>query len=550
MSRVFSEDKRDKRAWAGARLPAVVCAGILALAGAWSCDAQSKQQTPSPARLPQGPIQEPAKGKIDIEPNEQLFATMCAMWASGINSDISPSTLPPAWANIATQMSRQHGPAAEELRKYYRDHEGSDRAAMLSRFISFGLSAGPPPDFRYIYQRDELPPDVLPIEDFNDVLAKFYKEAELEALWRRTAPAYRPVVSQMQGTVAQMVLKTTGYLREIIKSDTPRTFTVYVEPLTGASMNFRNYGDQYYVAVGGAGDAAQNEIRHAFLHYLLDPLPARYTSSITPLRVLFVIAARAPRLPREYHSDIVGLFAECLIKAVELQMDRISTAQREKAIDAAEADGYVLVRPLVRQLEKFQESEPAMTYYFPDLAKGIDVAAERQRLEKVQFAALQVATQDPAASEAAEKERLLQQGERLIAAQDPLGAQAAFEKIVERWPGTPRAVYGMAVSSLMQGQAEHALELFGSLTKPAEGDQIPDAKTLSWTHVYLGRLNDLKYAHTQATEDRDQAIAEYRAALAVQGAPEPARAAAQRGVEKAYEPPARSGDHPGGPQLL
>jgi hypothetical protein len=66
----------------------------------------------------------------------------------------------------------------------------------------------------------------------------------------------------------------------------------------------------------------------------------------------------------------------------------------------------------------------------------------------------------------------------------------------------------------------------------------------------LGRLNDLKYAHTQATEDRDQAIAEYRAALAVQGAPEPARAAAQRGVEKAYEPPARSGDHPGGPHLL
>jgi hypothetical protein len=87
------------------------------------------------------------------------------------------------------------------------------------------------------------------------------------------------------------------------------------------------------------------------------------------------------------------------------------------------------------------------------------------------------------------------------------------------------------------------------LTKPAEGTQIPDAKTLAWTHVYLGRIDDLRFARSEDSKDREQAIAEYRAALAVEGAPEAARAAAQRGVEKAYLPPARAGDHPGGAQI-
>ncbi len=532
------------------RVLVIVCAAVLLIGGAASCGAQAKQQPPSQTPVPRRLPTEPDKGKISIEPNQQLFATMCAIWASGMNDEINPSTMLPAWANIALQMSNQHGPAAEEVRKYYRDHQTGDRAAMLSRFISLALSAGPPPDFRYTFRHDELPPDVLPIEDFNDVLARFNKEAQLDALWKRIAPAYLPVMDQIQGSVSQIVLKTTGYLREIIKSDSPRTFTVYVEPLTGASMNFRNYGERYEVVLGNAGDLPQADLRHAFLHYLLDPLPAKYSSSVTPFRVLFVIAARAPRLPREYRSDIVGLFAECLIKAVELQMDHLSTDQRNKAIDAAESDGYVLVRPLVKQLEKFQESEPAMTYYFPDLAKGIDVAAERQRLEGVHFAPADVApAPDSAAMEAAEKEGLLQKAERMIAGQDPVGAQALFEKIVARWPGTPRAIYGLAISAVMQGQPDRAKELFEGLTKPAEGAQIPDAKTLAWTHVYLGRIDDLQFAKSEDSKDREQAIAEYRAALAVEGAPEAARAAAQRGVDKAYLPSSRSGDHPGGAQI-
>jgi hypothetical protein len=52
--------------------------------------------------------------------------------------------------------------------------------------------------------------------------------------------------------------------------------------------------------------------------------------------------------------------------------------------------------------------------------------------------------------------------------------------------------------------------------------------------VYLGRLHDF-------AEERDQALAEYRAALAIDGAPEAARVAAQRGIDAPYNPRGTSG---------
>jgi hypothetical protein len=53
--------------------------------------------------------------------------------------------------------------------------------------------------------------------------------------------------------------------------------------------------------------------------------------------------------------------------------------------------------------------------------------------------------------------------------------------------------------------------------------------------VYLGRIHDLE-------EDRPKALGEYHAALAVAGAPEAARVAAQRGIETPYQPPKVAGD--------
>jgi hypothetical protein len=55
---------------------------------------------------------------------------------------------------------------------------------------------------------------------------------------------------------------------------------------------------------------------------------------------------------------------------------------------------------------------------------------------------------------------------------------------------------------------------------------------VGWSHVYLGRILDMK-------EDREGAVQEYRAALNAGGGLPEIKAAAERGLEQAYEPPAK-----------
>jgi tetratricopeptide (TPR) repeat protein len=317
---------------------------------------------------------------------------------------------------------------------------------------------------------------------------------------------------------------------------------VFVEPLVGNKINFRNFGDHYAVVVGNTSQPPLDDIRHAFLHFLLDPLPLRYRSIVDSKRALLEIAGRAPRLPVVYQQDFVAFFTECLIRAVELRLRRVASAQLEAALAEADSSGYVLERPLVQQLQIFEKAQPAMHYYFPDLVRGIDVAAEQKRLQGIQFAAADAPeeAEDPHTEQVAGLNRWLAQGDRQIAMQDAQGAAATFESILQKYPNLPRALYGLAVASVLQGNGERAKELFEKLV--AAPPQTPagqpaattgDPGILAWSHVYLGRIHDLQ-------GDRELAVNEYRAALAVQGAPEAARLAAQNGVAAAYKPAIKS----------
>lgn len=520
------------------RVLAVMAALLLSNAGF----AQKKKAPPEPIVPPKPYVKQVAVPKVGIETSPQLFDVMCALWASGYNTEANLGSLPPEWEAVAEKMVKMHGPATDALRAYYKDHEHNNRATTLSRYISFAMVVEPAPNFAYAVRQEEIPPDVMTLEDFNEVLAKFYVEAQLDLLWGQIQSAYNPVVARLQAPMTKIVFETTGYLREVLRSDSPQTFTVYVEPLAGGSLNFRTVSDHYVAVTNGAENLKLEQLRHAFLHFLLDPLPLHFDAAIVPSRSLLKIAAVAPRLPNEYKNDYAGLYAECLIRAVEIELDRLTADHREIAINAAEANGYILVRPLVTQLDKFQQIEPSMQLYFPEMAAAINAGDEARRLKDVKFAPEVVESDSETAvdvavlaarTEAIEKERTLEQGESLIVTKDPKGAQAVFEKANQRWPGTPRAVYGLAVTAMMQQDPDRAKALFQTVTKSVKVDAplAPgDAGVVAWAHVYLGRFDDLD-------DNRPQALAEYRLALAVPGAPASARQAAQGGVQKAFQQP-------------
>jgi tetratricopeptide (TPR) repeat protein len=279
-------------------------------------------------------------------------------------------------------------------------------------------------------------------------------------------------------------------------------------------------------------------VRHAYLHFMLDPLPLQYPHVVAVKRPLFETAARAPRLAPDLKDDFPSYFAECTVRAVELKLKRMSPSERAAAMDRDDADGYVLVRPLFAALGNFERSEPSMRLFFPEMVRSIDVNAEAKRLPTITFAPVtSAAKQDETASEeVARRKKLapstipndpeaiaaLTEGERRIAEKNPRAAESSFQRVLAKYPDQTRALYGIGLVALMDHDGVRAKEIFGRLTS-GEHAAADDPMVLAWSHIYLARIYD---DEGQA----DRAKAQYQEALAVSGSPDQARQAAQKGL--------------------
>jgi len=509
---------------------AALCAMAVLFLGALTASGQ--------VPLPPGPRHTAPVTNVTVDGSEAMFTTMCALLAAGFESNVSAENWHPLRARLREQMQHQQGPAVEEVRKFYKEHELPDSGATLSRYIWFGLLSGPAPKFRITMSRDDLPTEVLALQGFSEILSDYYAEQKIGRLWRDLQPIYNGEIEKVHDPVSQIVFVATGYLRHLQDTTTPRTFTVILEPLVGRITNVRNAGEHYSIVLSGADDIPTDIVRHAFLHFLLDPLPQQYPHVLAVKRPLYDKAALAPRLAPDLHDDFASYFAECLVRAVELKLKRISPGEREAAMDRDDADGYVLVRPIFEGLAKYEGSEPSMALYFPDLVRGINLAAEAKRIDGIKFA---LADRGDSAvdtsSEAVTRRKMapttvpndaeaiaaLTEGERQIAEKNPRAAKVSFQKVLTRYPDQIRAWYGLGLVALLEHDGLRAKEVFGRLTK---GDHAAteDPMVLAWSHVYLGRVYD---------DEGQQGLAksEFQSALAVLGGPEQAKQAAQKGLE-------------------
>ncbi len=502
--------------------------------------AQVQSQTPPPA---QGPAPRPRtrttpQNTVSVDGSEAMFTTICALLAAGFESNISSDNWTAFRAQMRERLRKQQGPAVEAVREFYRQHELRDPGAMLSRYLWFGLVSGPAPAFQPVLRRDELPPEVIALEGFSEILSNYYQEQKIGQLWRQVQPIYNREVERLHDPVSQIVFVASGYLREILEPSGPRTFAIVVEPLVGRITNVRNFGDHYALVLSGGEEIPTDVVRHAFLHFLLDPLPLMYPHVTAVKRPLFEKAATAPRLAPELKDDYASYFAECTVRAVELKLKRMSPGEREAAMSRDDEDGYVFVKPLFGALPKFESSEPSMRLFFPDLVRAIDTGAEAKRLAAVKFAPAETAKpEDEAASEEVARRRsaapttvpndaevitALTEGERRIAEKNPRAAEASFQKVLTKYPDQARAWYGIGLVALLDHDAAKAKQVFGRLTT-GEHAATQDPMVLAWSHVYLARIYDDE-------GNPEVAKMEYQSVLNVEGGPEQAKQAAQKGL--------------------
>ncbi len=154
------------------RKAAVIGIFLLVLSGG---AARVNAQKPLPRPRPQ---LAPATN-ISVDGNEAMFTTMCALYAAGYEADVSSDNWSTFRSQIRERARQQQGPAVEAVREFYTKHQLRDPGVMLSRYVWFGLVAGSAPKFEPVLRRDELPPEVLALEGFSEILSNYYQEQKI-----------------------------------------------------------------------------------------------------------------------------------------------------------------------------------------------------------------------------------------------------------------------------------------------------------------------------------------------------------------------------------
>src|SRR6202795_2486385 len=93
-----------------------VSIGLLSLV-LWTVAARAQAPLPRPR-----PHIAPATN-ITVDGYEAMFTTMCALYASGFESDVSTDHWSAFRAQMRDRLRKQQGPAVDAVRQFYRQHE-------------------------------------------------------------------------------------------------------------------------------------------------------------------------------------------------------------------------------------------------------------------------------------------------------------------------------------------------------------------------------------------------------------------------------------------
>jgi TolA-binding protein len=476
-----------------------------------------------------GPALAAEQGQLDA--SQSLFTVLAAINAAGYDAEIDSPANDPMRAAVRRELATKSIPCLAELKSFYMDHRKDDATAELSQYISFGLVVDGPPNFNFRLKHNELPPDVAAMEGFEQLLKRFYKEAGIDSLWAKAQPEFDKVIANYHRPLSEAVAQVNGYLRSPMSGQSGFRFQVYVD-LLGApnQIQTRSYGTDYFVVLTPSPEPQTMDVRHAYLHHMLDPLATRHAEAIMKHQAMEDYILGASVLDQAFKDDFLLLVGECVVRAVEARL-ATGVAQKQAAVQQALLEGLILTPHFAEQLALYESQQQAMRYYYPELIRTIDSGKEWARLKNVQFLPEKVvrkAKEVPVPPKPAPTagEKMLQEAEDFYAAKDYDKARASYQKLLETNPAgslKARCLYGLGRVAALQRNPELAEKYFQQTL-----EATPDAQTAAWAHVYLGRLSD-------AAGERGQATAHYQAVVSSGDASETARQAAESGLRSAFK---------------
>jgi tetratricopeptide (TPR) repeat protein len=460
------------------------------------------------------------QGQLDASPT--LFTVMAAINAAGYDADLDSPNNSPVRKAVRAELAEREIPSLVRIKEFFAAHRKTNPTDELGQYISFGLCINPAPDFTLRSDAD-APPDVVRMREFSRLLAAFYREANIEDLWKRAQPDIDQLIAPYHQGVMNALLTVNSYLRQSNSGFRGRHFQIFLEPLAApGQMHTRSYGNDYTVVIAPSQRPRIEEIRHAYLYYLLDPLATRNREVLERKKVLADHAERAHLLGDDYKTDFLLLATGSLVRAVEARMDH-----KPEAVQQALHEGYILAPYFGEALAQFEKQEQSMMLYYSSMVQAIDLLKEDQRLMPVIFSSQAPAPPKVEVPEAKPVTppvyETLNQAEELLKKRDLEHAEQLFQEAANQSTNKhaqAAGYYGLARIALTLGEAEEAETL---LDHTLESD--PESQVKAWALVYLGKLR-------LEVMDKEHAAQYFQQVILVNGAPDAAIKEARQGLEK------------------
>jgi len=372
----------------------------------------------------------------------------------------------------------------------------------------------------------DLAPDANYVLGIVPLLQNFYVTTELHKIYSRHKADYEAILTKLHDPVNDLLMSTDLYLRRPMASYMGRSFVVYVEPMISPGQtNSRNYGDDYYVVLSpdNSGKVRIDQVRHTYLHYVLDPLMLKRAGALQKLAPLLNAVATAP-LDDSYKTDMSLLATESLIQAIEARQiggRKGPEKPRQDAVDHAMREGFVLTAYFYECLERFEKADTGFQQGFADWLHDVDPQKELKRARATQF--LPAADQE-VVSRNRKPMSLTELAERALASGNSEAASKFASQSLARHEDEGRANFIMARAATLDGKMADASSYFEKTLQSSK-----DPRELAWSHIYLGRIHDIR-------QEREEAVAQYKAALTTGDATAETRTAAEAGIQQPYEP--------------
>jgi len=458
--------------------------------------------------------------------------------------------------NQALLASERGRDDRDRLCSYIDQHRLAGSSRDLAQYISLALYVTPPPELALSVELTEMPPDSTQVVEILPILRDFVKDLDLHGIWVTNRRQYDEVVNTLHDPLTKMIVQTNVYLKMPASTYDGRRFLVVVEPmLSPKDVNARIYGTDYVVVTSPEnGKLRMQDIRHTYLHYEVEPLLYARASAMDRL-LPFLKTVRDAPLDFTYRSDIVSLVIECMIKAIEARtmdtgipvykapdnirradMERVDRernayqqkvdAIRQQAVNQSMKQGFVLTQYFYNRLAAFEREPESFKESIGEMVYGMDVNAETHHVRDIEFdqqVQQDVVRRVPRQLRGLDLAEVKLRTGDLKAAEDLANKALADHTADKAW-----ASFILARVAVFSGRTDDASKSFEETLRLGQ-----DPRMLAWSHIYLGRIHDL-------SEERDEAVAEYKAALTVRDGQQDTKQAAERGLKKPYSLPTQA----------